>query len=118
MLELPEDIAEEAAELVDLIPPGERYYAVAGKAVINAAANAIKGAKRPLVLIGAGANRKEARRAISEFIGMIGIPFSNTQMGKGVVDESSSYFLGTAALSDKTICKLYQDSRFNREYWS
>jgi acetolactate synthase-1/2/3 large subunit len=101
LLELPEDIAEEAAELVDLIPPGERHYAVAGKEVINAAAKAIKGAKRPLVLIGAGANRKEARRAISEFIGMIGLPFCNTQMGKGVVDESSSYFLGTAALSDK-----------------
>ena len=101
LLELPEDIAEEAAELVDLIPPGERHYAVAGKEVINAAANAIKGAKRPLVLIGAGSNRKEARRAISEFIGMIGLPFCNTQMGKGVVDESSSYFLGTAALSDK-----------------
>ena len=101
LLELPEDIAEEAAEVVDLILPGERHYAVAGKKVINAAANAIRGAKRPLVLIGAGANRKEARRAISEFIGMIGLPFCNTQMGKGVVDESSSYFLGTAALSDK-----------------
>ncbi|MFL2844928.1 MAG: acetolactate synthase large subunit [Candidatus Puniceispirillaceae bacterium] len=101
LLELPEDIAEEAAEVVDLILPGERHYAVAGKKVINAAANAIRGARRPLVLIGAGANRKEARRAISEFIGMIGLPFCNTQMGKGVVDESSSYFLGTAALSDK-----------------
>jgi acetolactate synthase-1/2/3 large subunit len=101
LLELPEDIAEEVAEVVDLILPGERHYAVAGKKVINAAVNAIKGAKRPLVLIGAGANRKEARRAISEFVGMIGLPFCNTQMGKGVVDESSSYFLGTAALSDK-----------------
>ena len=101
LLELPEDIAEEVAEVVDLILPGERHYAVAGKTVINAAANAIKRAKRPLVLIGAGANRKEARRAISEFIRMIGLPFCNTQMGKGVVDESSSYFLGTAALSDK-----------------
>ena len=101
LLELPEDIAEEAADMVDLIPPGERHYAVAGTEVIKIAANAIKNAKRPLLLIGAGANRKEARRAISEFIGSIGVPFCNTQMGKGVVDESSSYFLGTAALSDK-----------------
>ena len=101
LLELPEDIAEEAADMVDLIPPGERHYAVAGTEVIKIAANAIKNAKRPLLLIGAGANRKEARRAISEFIGSIGVPFCNTQLGKGVVDESSSYFLGTAALSDK-----------------
>ena len=101
LLELPEDIAEETADMVDLIPPGERHYAIAGAEVIHTAAEAIKNAKRPLLLIGAGANRKEARRAISEFIGMIGVPFCNTQMGKGVVDESSSYFLGTAALSDK-----------------
>jgi acetolactate synthase-1/2/3 large subunit len=101
LLELPEDIAEETADMVDLIPPGERYYAIAGSNVIQTAAETIKNAKRPLLLIGAGANRKEARRAISDFIGMIGVPFCNTQMGKGVVDESSSYFLGTAALSDK-----------------
>jgi len=101
LLELPEDIAEEKSDVVDLIPPHERFYAVAGEDVINAAANSIKDAKYPLLMIGAGANRKEARRAISEFIGAIGIPFCNTQMGKGVVDESSDYFLGTAALSDK-----------------
>ena len=101
LLELPEDIAEETADMVDLIPPGERHYAIAGSNVIQTAAETIKNAKRPLLLIGAGANRKEARRAISDFIGMIGVPFCNTQMGKGVVDESSSYFLGTAALSDK-----------------
>jgi acetolactate synthase-1/2/3 large subunit len=92
LLELPEDIAEETADMVDLIPPGERHYAIAGADVIHTAAEAIKNAKRPLLLIGAGANRKEARRAISDFIGMIGVPFCNTQMGKGVVDESSSYF--------------------------
>ena len=101
LLELPEDIAEEPADMVDLIPPGERHYAIAGTNIIQTAAEAIKNAKRPLLLIGAGANRKEARRAISDFIGMIGVPFCNTQMGKGVFDESSSYFLGTAALSDK-----------------
>ena len=101
LLELPEDIAEEPADMVDLIPPGERHYAIAGTNIIQTAAEAIKNAKRPLLLIGAGANRKEARRAISDFIGMIGVPFCNTQMGKGVVDESSTYFLGTAALSDK-----------------
>jgi len=101
LLELPEDIAEEPADMVDLIPPGERHYAIAGTNIIQTAAKAIRNAKRPLLLIGAGANRKEARRAISDFIGMIGVPFCNTQMGKGVVDESSTYFLGTAALSDK-----------------
>ncbi|MDC1382806.1 acetolactate synthase large subunit [Candidatus Puniceispirillum sp.] len=101
LLELPEDIAAEDADTVDLIIPHKRYYAVAGEQVIAEAAGSVKAVKHPLVLIGAGANRKEARRAISEFIQLTGIPFFNTQMGKGVVDESSDLFLGTAALSDK-----------------
>ena len=97
----PIDIAAEKTSSLNLITPHERYYAVAGDRVISEAANAIKLAKKPLVLLGAGANRQEARRAISEFINLIGLPFCNTQMGKGVVDESSYFFLGTAALSDK-----------------
>ena len=101
LLELPEDIAAEQVESTDLIPPHRRYYAVAGDEVITEAATAIRAAKYPLILIGAGANRKEARRPISDFIQQTGIPFFNTQMGKGVVDESSPLFLGTAALSDK-----------------
>lgn len=101
LLELPEDIAEEAVDEAHLIPPHQRFYAVAGQEVIALATNAIRQSRCPLVLIGAGANRKEVRLAVSRFIGDLGIPFFNTQMGKGVVDESSPYFLGTAALSDK-----------------
>ena len=101
LLELPEDIAAEKVELTDLIPPHERFYAVAGEQIILKTADLIKSSKKPLILLGAGANRKEARRAISDFINKTKIPFCNTQMGKGSVDESSDYFLGTAALSDK-----------------
>ena len=54
----------------------------------------------PLVLIGAGANRKNARDALCDFVHTTRIPFFVTQMGKGVVDERSELFLGTAALSD------------------
>ncbi len=99
LLELPEDIAEERC-VTSVIEPHKRYYAVAGDAVIADAADLIKNAKMPLVLIGAGANRKEVRSAISGFINTTGIPFFVTQMGKGVVDERSDLFLGTAALSD------------------
>jgi acetolactate synthase I/II/III large subunit len=37
---------------------------------------------------------------LNEFITKTNIPFFNTQMGKGVVDERNPKFLGTAALSD------------------
>jgi acetolactate synthase-1/2/3 large subunit len=99
LLELPEDIAEEPCD-APVIDPHTRYYAVAGDTVIADAVDLIKKAKMPLVLVGAGANRKNVRSAISDFINTTGIPFFVTQMGKGVVDERSKLFLGTAALSD------------------
>ncbi|MEP4981673.1 acetolactate synthase large subunit [Ascidiaceihabitans sp.] len=99
LLELPEDIAEEQCDAA-VITPHKRYYAVADDAVLSDAADLIKKARMPLVLVGAGANRKDVRDAISGFIDATGIPFFVTQMGKGVVDERSELFLGTAALSD------------------
>ncbi len=99
LLELPEDIAAESTDAL-LIPRHERHYAVADDAILNEAVSMIRGSKMPLMLLGAGSNRRQARLALSEFIESTGIPFFNTQMGKGVVDEGSPNFLGTAALSD------------------
>ena len=99
LLELPEDIASEETDAA-IISPHQRFYAVADNPVLEQAATLIKAAKMPLVLIGAGANRKHARSALCDFIHSTGIPFFNTQMGKGVIDERSELFLGTAALSD------------------
>lgn len=99
LLELPEDIA---AEMTDesVIPPHPRYYAIADEAVLDEAAHMIQEARSPLVLVGAGANRKHARRALCDFVHTTGIPFFTTQMGKGVVDGRSQLCMGTAALSD------------------
>jgi acetolactate synthase-1/2/3 large subunit len=98
-LELPEDIAEEECQ--------DRVFAVVGhrrpdadKETVKEAAQMINAAQKPLVLIGAGANRKRTSKALTEFLDKTKIPFFNTQMGKGVVDERHPRFLGTAALSD------------------
>lgn len=99
LLELPEDVAAEDTS-TPLFAPHPRYYAVATDAVIGQAANTIKAAKHPLVLIGAGANRKDVCGPLRDFVDTTGIPFFDTQMGKGVVDERNPLFLGTAALSD------------------
>ncbi|MCB4457062.1 acetolactate synthase large subunit [Leisingera sp. McT4-56] len=99
LLELPEDIAAEETDAA-VIPPHPRHYAVPDETVLAEAAEMIRAAKMPLVLVGAGANRRKARSALSDFIEQVRIPFFNTQMGKGVIDESSGLFLGTAALSD------------------
>lgn len=98
-LELPEDIATEDCD--------DRVFKVVGhrrpdadELAVREAAKMIESAKMPLMLIGAGANRKRTSEALAKFIEQTGIPFFNTQMGKGVVDERHPKFLGTAALSD------------------
>ena len=106
LLELPEDIAAELAD-TSIIAPHPRFYAVASDAVLENTAALIKAAKHPLILLGAAANRKHSRRAISDFIRETRIPFFVTQMGKGVVDESSDLFLGTAALTDHDYLHQY-----------
>ena len=98
LLELPEDIAEEET-IEPVIPPHDRRYAVAGDAALDEAAERIIAAERPLLLIGAGANRRRASKALRKFVSDTGFPFFDTQMGKGVVDEDSELYLGTAALS-------------------
>jgi len=98
-IELPEDIAAEDAD--------DRMYQVAttrrpdaDNTAIKTAIKMLKNAKMPLLLVGAGANRKRTSVALTAFIEKTGIPFFNTQMGKGVIDERHSAYLGTAALSD------------------
>ena len=98
LLELPEDVAEEQT-VEPVIPPHDRRYAVAGDAALDEAAERIIAAERPLLLIGAGANRRRASKALRKFVSDTRFPFFDTQMGKGVVDEDSELYLGTAALS-------------------
>jgi len=99
LLELPEDIAAEETNAF-VLTPHHRHYAVADDIVLDEAAKLIRSAKLPLLLIGAGANRRHTRSALNDFIHSIKVPFFSTQMGKGVVDERSELCLGTAALSD------------------
>jgi len=100
LLELPEDIAEEPTD-AHVFEPSERSYAVANDEVVSDVAEVIRNAKYPLLLLGAGANRKNARAALCDFVETTGMPFFVTQMGKGVVDERNPKFLGTAALSSE-----------------
>jgi acetolactate synthase-1/2/3 large subunit len=98
-LELPEDVAREPAEPF-LFPVEQIRRPAAESKAVRRAAEAIQGAKRPLLLIGAGANRSMTSRMLARFIDTLGIPFFTTQMGKGVVDERHPLYLGTAALSE------------------
>ncbi len=98
-LELPEDIAAEHAESANLFNISASRRPDAGTRAIGQAIETIQHAKRPLILIGAGANRKRIATALKAFVEKSGIPFFNTQMGKGVIGGYHPLYLGTAALS-------------------
>lgn len=98
-LELPEDIAIEEAS-PNLIEQSFSRRPTAEDKSIKQAVDMIELAKSPLLLIGAGANRTLTQKMLRKFVAETGIPFVTTQMGKGVVDETSELFLGNTALSD------------------
>ena len=97
-IELPEDIAEEETDATVFNVAGHRRPD-AGQASIDQAVQMIKDAKMPLLLIGAGANRKRTSEALKTLVDQSGLYFFDTQMGKGVVDERHERYIGTAALS-------------------
>jgi len=97
-IELPEDVASDTVTSVPLEIKKNRRPIAEEKAILKAV-ELIEQAKRPLLLIGAGANRKLTAKMLREFIDKTGIPFFNTQMGKGVIDERHQNYIGTAALS-------------------
>lgn len=98
-LELPEDVVREPAEPF-LFPTEKIRRPAADRVAVKRAAEAIQSARRPLLLIGAGANRTMTSRMLSSFVDSLQIPFFTTQMGKGVVDERHPLYLGAAALSE------------------
>jgi acetolactate synthase I/II/III large subunit len=99
-LELPEDIAREDCGMTDLIPARRQRLPDCDSKSMSEAVEMIRAARMPLLLVGAGANRRRVIDALSDFVRVTGIPFFNTQMGKGVIRGGSNQYIGTAALSD------------------
>jgi acetolactate synthase I/II/III large subunit len=97
-LELPEDILREEVD-AEPLNPGDPRRPVADDEAIRRAVERLKGARRPLLAIASGANRTRTCHRIRKFVDHFNIPFITTQMGKGVVDERSPCYVGTAALS-------------------
>ncbi len=97
-LELPEDIAEDPTDSVPIPRSVARRPSADPKAVAQAVEK-LRAAKAPILVIGAGANRKMTSKMLLEFVEKTGIPFLTTQLGKGVIDERHPKFVGCAALS-------------------
>jgi len=99
-LELPEDIAADYTSNSFLFTPNNPGRPDCDGAALDQACAMIRQAKHPLLLVGAGANRKDTIVPLKAFVEKTGIPFFNTQMGKGVIGGYHPNYIGTAALSE------------------
>ena len=100
-IEFPEDVSAEelTPDTKGLLPIAKTFAPNANPEAVFEATKMIKNAKFPLVLIGGGCSRGKAFETITNFINTTGLPFFNTQMGKGVVPEDNVNYIGTASLS-------------------
>lgn len=98
-IELPEDIAAEQTT-TKLLEASTVRRPIAEDKAIARAVEMVEKATSPVIVIGAGANRKLTAKMLNELVEKTGIPYITTQMGKGVLDESGELFMGNTALSD------------------
>ena len=106
-LELPEDIAALAVPKEDkicLYPVSDARRPIADEKEIQETVRLIQAAKRPLLVLGAGANRRSVRKQVQAFVEKYGVYAVSTQMGKGVLSERHPQYIGCAALSDNDLC--------------
>ena len=97
-LELPEDIAREEVDEA-LLQGSLVRRPIAEEKSIAAAVSRLEHSRRPLLVVGAGANRKQTSRMLRRLVSLSGIPYVTTQMGKGVLDERDPLCLGNTTLS-------------------
>lgn len=108
-IELPEDIAEEQTDEQPIARSVSRRAIPEQKAIFRAIEK-IHGSKSPIMVIGAGGNRKMTSKMLTRFVDKTGIPFITTQLGKGVIDERHPLFMGCAALSAGDYCHRALDA--------
>jgi len=96
-VELPEDVAVSQIDARVQKRGLVRRPAPDGKALLRAA-DLISTAKQPLIILSSGANRNLITRQLMQFIDKTGIYVVHTQMGKGVLSDSSEYSLFAAGI--------------------
>ena len=99
-LELPEDVM---ARMLDAspLPRHAPVQPEPGGKELQRAAELIDAAENPIALVGNGAIRAHASRALRAFVHTTGIPVAETFMAKGLVDYQDPHSLGTVGLQTR-----------------
>ena len=99
-IELPEDLAKIDTASKPIKP--QRYMrSVPDEEVIDNAFEVIASSKRPIILAGNGAVRKDASKQLRKFCELTDIGVMSTFMAKGVVDKDSEHCLFTIGLGSR-----------------
>jgi acetolactate synthase-1/2/3 large subunit len=101
-IELPEDIAHEAAQGSPIAPQRVRRPVPDDK-IVDRAWAALREARRPIILAGNGAIRKRASRQLRRFVEATGIGVLSTFMAKGSVDRHDPRCLFTIGLQARDV---------------
>jgi acetolactate synthase-1/2/3 large subunit len=96
-LELPEDVMTRPVD-VSPLPRRAPVQPEPGGREIERAAELIDSASHPIALVGNGAIRAHASRALRAFVHTTGIPVAETFMAKGLIDYEDPHALGTVGL--------------------
>lgn len=100
LIELPEDIAARDATTAPIEPRRFRRPVPDDK-IVDRAWEAIKQAKRPIILAGNGTIRRRASKQLRRFVDKTGIGVISTFMAKGCVDMDSEQCVYTIGLGAK-----------------
>jgi acetolactate synthase I/II/III large subunit len=93
-LDLPEDVALAAATEAVPPPPGARRLAAAPEAALERAGAVLRGARRPIAVIGASAMRLGNPGLLRDFVERHRMPFASTTMAKGLIDDGHPLAVG------------------------
>ena len=99
-LELPEDVMGKPLD-AEPLPRRRPVAPEPGARDLLRAADVIRNALSPVVLVGNGAVRAGAAPALREFARATGIAVANTFMGKGLIDADDPLALGTVGLHSR-----------------
>ena len=128
-IELAEDIAALEAAAEPLVPERVRRPVPADK-IVDEAFEAIRSAKRPIILAGNGTIRKRASRQLRRLVEQTGIGVVSTFMAKGCIDvddEACLYTVGLQAkdhviraldAADVVICLGYDMVEYHPRLWN
>ncbi|MCH2448531.1 MAG: acetolactate synthase large subunit [Gracilimonas sp.] len=100
-IELSEDVAKAETHNTDLIQAESLRRAAPDYKALQQTIELLKKARRPLIIAGNGAIRKQASKHLMKLVNAFGIPVAHTFMGKGAVTDTNELSLYSIGLGFK-----------------